>query len=177
MNSTVLLGPANQKVSKMSEEEADRLSAALSRARKAADNLGPTTDQLTETIAKIERALTEQRFGVTASVALKSEARVDEDGNDFGAELTLLAFRKEGKNWKLMIESGVVGDEPDAWHSMPLLSASRELRLLAVDHMHELVDGLADRAEEQVEEVERRRAKAEALLAKLQTPRSKGGEP
>lgn len=159
----------------MTTEEAKRLSEALARAQKAAGNLKPATDQLTEKLAKIERALTDLRLGVTASIELKSEDVEDDGGRHYGTEVTALAFRREGKTWKLMIESGMTEDEH--WHSIPLLNASRELRLLAIDRMHVLVERLAEQTEAQVQEVELHRAKADALLAQLQASQATRGKP
>jgi hypothetical protein len=159
----------------MTKEKTEGLSELLERGQKAAQRLAPATDKLTETIAQIERALTEQRFGSSASIELSSDTEYDDDtGYPIYMEFAALAFRKEGKTWRLMIDSGIAG-EPDTWTSSPLINASRELRMLAVDRLPGLVAALVDDAEKRITEVEAKQATADALLATLK--RRAGGTP
>lgn len=73
-----------------------------------------------------------------------------------------------------MIDSGP-NDEPEHWSSIPLINASRELRVLAVDRLPELVEELVADAEKRIAEVEAKQATADALLATLK--RRAGGTP
>jgi len=157
----------------MSEEKPQGLSRILERGHKAAQRLVPATDKLTETIAQIERSLSEQRLGSRASVLLSSQDILDDDENYRGTEITNLAFRKVGKVWRLMIDSGP-DDAPEHWSSIPLINASRELRVLAVDRLPELVEELVADAEKRIAEVEAKQATADALLATLK--RRAGGK-
>ena len=81
----------------MSEEKTQGLSKILERGQRAAQRLAPATDKLTETIAQIERSLSEQRLGSRGSVLLSSQDILDDDENYRGTEITNLAFRKVGK--------------------------------------------------------------------------------
>ena len=158
----------------MSEEKTQGLSKILERGQRAAQRLAPATDKLTETIAQSERSLSEQRLGSRGSVLLSSQDILDDDENYRGTEITNLAFRKVGKVWRLMIDSGP-NDEPEHWSSIPLINASRELRVLAVDRLPELVEELVADAEKRIAEVEAKQATADALLATLK--RRAGGTP
>jgi hypothetical protein len=53
----------------------------------------------------------------------------------------------------------------------PLLEAPRSVRHAAVDHLAELVGGLAVQVEEMVQHIERREALAEAILGQLDAPK------
>jgi len=148
----------------MMNESEQKLFDALVRARLAADRLGPATDQVTETIAKIERALEEARFGVSGSIGLRSEAwEMDDETRSSEVQL---AFRKEGKRWMLMIDSQNPYDD-EHWQSTPLVNASRELRVLAVQKLPDLVDALANAAEARLAEVTDAQRRADDLLAAL----------
>lgn len=150
----------------MSREKTQGLSEILERGQKAAQRLAPATDKLTETIAQIERSLTEQRLASRGSVMLSSEDVEDDEGNHRCTYVTCLAFRKEGKVWRLMIDSGS-DEDPEVWKSIPLINASRELRMLAVDRLPELVERLVDNAEKRIAEVGAKQVTADALLATL----------
>ncbi len=77
-----------------------------------------------------------------------------------------LAFRKEGKRWMLMIDSQNPYDD-EHWQSTPLVNASRELRVLAVQKLPDLVDALANAAEARLAEVTDAQRRADDLLAAL----------
>lgn len=159
--------------------DAERLSEALLRGQKAAEELGAATDQLTEALLQIERALAEQRLGVSASVRLQTTHGFDENSGDEEVDLDDLSFRKEGKRWSLFIDSGPEHPcGPGDWHSIPLANASRELRLLAVEKLPELIDALVRNAESQLAEIHAGRAKALGVLETLKaTRRSKEKKP
>lgn len=157
----------------MTDERASALSEALARGRKAADQLGSATDQLTETIARIERALEDLRFGVPASIEILSEHYAD-DGIEF-EELAHLAFRKEGKRWALFIDSATSPCSEEEWTSTPLVNASRELRLLAVEKMPTLIDAMVEASEKRLAAVSEGQKRADALLAALTAQASQKG--
>jgi len=141
----------------MTDQGHNRLTEALARGRAAADQLNSATDQLTETIAKIERALEALRFGVEPSIEILRE----------GDQVTHLAFRKDGKRWMLRIDSAVNPMGCEDWQSIPLVNARRGLRVLAVNRLPDLIDAMVSAAEVRLEEVENSRRSAEVLLKTL----------
>lgn len=113
------------------------------------ETLATVTDGLTEEIALLEREVSELRLGVSESIPL---------GNK-GPPLHLW-FRKEGKVWRFM----VVGETVNA---IPLINASRELRLIAVDHLPELIAKLVDSSRSRVAVVQDKTDAVRALRDSL----------
>lgn len=126
----------------------EQLIANLRTGLEAARKLSGATDALTETLAQIERTLSEMRFGVEASAPMDQGER--------------LAFRKEGKTWRLLVEdaSGV----PNL-----LINSSRDHRLIAVSYLPDLFTALAEAAAHKTEGICHINLNAESLLAMLRT--------
>lgn len=101
---------------------------------RAARDLGPATDALTETLAHIERNLRELAWGVEVSVPL--------DGFPDSA----LRFGKSGSNWALEVTRP--GTPP-----IPLVNSSRGARVAAVDALPALIQALAEGTEEEAQRV------------------------
>lgn len=147
---------------------------ALARGVRAAETLGAETDALTETLAQIERALDEMRLGVSAFVTLRTEEdEVDHPTIHSVTTTTALSFVKEGKRWMLAIAT--THDLDDEWRFAPLVNASRELRLLAVEKLPELIEALMTEAERRFEEVRQGHEKARAILDALVAMRGPEG--
>jgi hypothetical protein len=72
-------------------------------------------------------------------------------------------FGKDGSTWRLLLESGPYGGDPEDWSQSTLLSTSKETRLRAVERLPALVDRLVEEAERQVSEFRAAAAKAQAL--------------
>jgi hypothetical protein len=127
------------------------IAETLARGRQAAEDLDKVTNELTETLEGVERALSELRLGVNASVELEPWERVADDPSapEYG---TLLGFQREGKLWRLVVLEGEVGD-PDSWKSQPLINASRSRRLLAVKVLPALIERLVAQAVAQRDEI------------------------
>src|SRR5207237_8172484 len=102
------------------------------------------------------------RLGVPGYVQMHVE---DEPG--FPPWEKVLAFQKEGKQWKLMILSGPEGD---LQNSTPLTNASRDSRLEALDLLPLLVQEMLERAEKHVSEVEEKTERALKFIASLKSP-------
>jgi hypothetical protein len=123
---------------------------ALAKAREARQTLAAATEELNDSIAKAEQELLALKLGVTASVLL-------EQGEDWES---YLRFGKHGDKWRLVYESGPVMGEPEDWRDEPLLNASKEVRLRAVDKFEELLIALVDKATEQAEDVRTKATRA-----------------
>ena len=139
----------------------------LERGRKAKERLAPATDKLTETIAHIERALAEQHLGVEARVEMDRETIYDDAGALLGTSVDFVAFVRLKKSWRLVIESEIEGEGRDGCEQMPLINASRKLRLRSIDVMPLLISKLVEAAERAVAEVELKQAAAERILTSL----------
>ena len=104
--------------------------------------LHEATDRLNKVLLRCEEALSELKLGVSAAVTL------DEDEQGW---YRALRFGKSGGQFKLLIETGVDGD-PDV-NITPLVSASRETRLEAVNALPELYKRLLAAFEAEIERV------------------------
>lgn len=109
-------------------------------------SLDSETDKLNELLAKAETAIGEMRMGVCARVPFS------------GRELS---WEKHGSQWMLMVYF-------DAVQKTPLLKASRELRVSAVEHLDELVVALMKEVARQETEVRDAVLAADAFLARLE---------
>jgi hypothetical protein len=141
----------------------DRGPDLLSRAREIGPKLGVATDELNESLTGAEEAIASLKLGVTASVTLEE---LEEEIAPGLERITCLTFGKEGSAWRLLIERGVVG-EPETWKTTPLVSASRETRLLATKHLRELLKKLIEVAEAHVEEVRVQAADVNDFIASI----------
>ncbi len=106
--------------------------------------LNEETELLNQKIREFEQLLIEMRLGVSAKLAM---------GDCF------LGFGKFGKHWCLVI---VHGED-----STPLVNASREARVAAVDYFEALVKALQESAVEATARVTAARDKAEGVLRNM----------
>jgi hypothetical protein len=105
--------------------------------------LHEATDRLNAVLLDTEKALAELELGVTAEVVL------EEDERDW---FKVMEFKKVGREFKLVITTGVAGD-PDSFNSTALTSASRETRLAAVEALPKLYQKLLKAFETEVARV------------------------
>jgi hypothetical protein len=140
------------------------LAQALARARDLKPRLEAATDDLNRSIEAAEAALVSLQLGVRASTLM--------DGNkDDSLWGRYLAFGKESKAWRLLIEEGEL-DEEESWTVTPLVNASRELRLRAVELLPTLVQKLVSTAEAEIKRVEAAATAARNIVTAL----SSGGD-
>lgn len=140
---------------------ADPLRASLQRARRVAPELASATDAVNVALEQVEQALAALHLGVTAAVDLY-------DGRDpVDGWMRFLRYGKDGSAWRLLLESGPDGGDAEDWSQSPLLNASKEVRLQAVERLPALVDALVDVAEDQVGRFRAAAAKAHALAATI----------
>lgn len=133
------------------------LEAALADLRASADELDKLDDELTARIPDVEEALRGLRLGVRIAVAM-------EHGDDWKK---LLAFDRHGQTWRLVIEEGPDGGEPDDWTTTALASAPRDDRASVFEfHLDTLLLSAADQIKRKVE---RRRRAIEGTNAVVET--------
>jgi hypothetical protein len=127
------------------------LASKLHEALRDSEGLATATDELTEEIALLEREVSELRLGVSESVLI---------GDDVSSRCPLW-FRKEGKTWRFVVVNGA--------NAIPLINASRELRLIAVDFLPELITKLVESSRSRVAHVRDKALTVRALRDSLKT--------
>ena len=135
---------------------------ALVRARSAADKLDEVTEAMNAVIIEAEKCIGDLRLGVPGWI------EVLEENPEAPQYYTALTFRKEGKAWRLMIESG--GDDPDDATRTPLASASRDLRVRALARLPLLVQDMIERTEKEAQDVEDKTELALKFIESLKGP-------
>ena len=139
-------------------KRADRLSAALARARDVSERMNTAIGELNKAIISAENAIAALNLGVTAAVDLTGPHDEFEQ---------CLRFGKENGHWCLTVESAPLNPEPEDWDSNPLLNTSRETRIKAVEKLPDLVDKLVARAESEIIEVETAATQVEAFVQRV----------
>lgn len=124
------------------------LASKIQDALRDSGGLATATDELTEEIALLEREVSELRLGVSESVLIGDE----------GSRYPLW-FRKEGKTWRFVLVNGN--------NTTLLVNASREARLMAVDHLPELIAKLAESSRSRVARVQDKTLTVRALRDSL----------
>jgi hypothetical protein len=117
------------------------------------------TAQINVLIARAEVAIHLLGFHVTGRVLL-----AEDDASDW---TQWLRFGKEGKQWRLTVESGPANDL-DAWTSVSLHTTSRETRLKALRLLPQLVDELSGRAEREARAAMKIVSDAQEFIASLE---------
>jgi len=129
------------------------------RTSELADAYQHTTELINPLIERAEKALRALRLNVSASVDLETH-------EDWSSQLT---FRKEDKEWRLLVDVGPDDDvEGVNWKSQPLITTSRELRLRALALLPALEKALVERVEKQMAEARETVATAAAYVVDLE---------
>jgi hypothetical protein len=147
------------------EKPADSLAEALARGREVRPKLAEATDKLNQAIAAAEQAIAALHLGVRAAVSMYS-------GPDHNPWYTNLVFGKDGKTWRLFIETGHPS-HPDQEELTPLTNASREHRIRAVELLPDLVRELIVTAEQEIQRVEQKTSEANEFVANITREGSK----
>jgi hypothetical protein len=124
-----------------------------------AAELNANTDALNEGLARVEEALAP--LGVDASVDITDDA-VRSMG--YG---TALSFEKHGNRWGLFYAKGLAA-EVGTWTPQRLLTCPKVVRLVAIDHLPELIETIVLRAEQQNRMMASSLEKLNGLLATIE---------
>lgn len=111
----------------------------LARARTLSHDLGAATTVLTKALADAEGAIRLLDLGVSAGICV---------ARDDGRPDDAIAFGKHNGDWRLLYKVFDTNGGVEA--VVPLLNASRRIRLYAALHLDELVQALLAVAEEQL---------------------------
>ena len=150
----------------------------------AARRLNDGSARLDRCLAEIDRALGRLMLGLEFQLArpIAEIVHVDRDGKRI-IEVSYLGYlrfsgsgsgsERSGAGFHLavrtlkVLEGRRLPDGEETPRITPLLEAPRAIRHAAVDHLTELVAGLAAQVDDMVEHIERRQAIAEAILGEL----------
>lgn len=132
-------------------------SDVLARAAALQPRLSQAADRLNAKIAAFEAALTGLNLGVAA------EVRIYED--EHGVDGTNLEFRKFSGKWRLLVCDW--DDTQDRADLSPLVGASREVRLDAVDLFPKLLDALLAASEAELDRLDASAAAVDSLIATM----------
>lgn len=117
------------------------------------DELHEATDDLNAAIVRAEEALARLKLGVTASAPFP----ITGDDPECARRL---AFGKMGDRWRFIVESAGAGP-------VPLLNASRLVRLRAVDLFDQVLRDLLAEVERETKEAREMRERADAFTSKV----------
>jgi len=123
-------------------------------------SINNASDQLSEQLSNIEKALNGYALGVCAWVDLP----IDGSAN---SQVHRLGYDQHGNKWCLLWATGA--DEEETWDQKPLLESPREIRLLAVTVIPELAVALTEAAEKCAVKIAERAAAARVISASLAT--------
>ena len=135
----------------------------LEKLAKLAPQLNEATDRYMDELRAIEAELRKMNLGITVELAqtLKESGYkkdYDENGEPTGARYynawCLGYERIEPDGWGFVVRSYEISSDPEEWEEqdvVPLLKASRDLRLAAAEQIPALLDKLELEAEEKIE--------------------------
>jgi hypothetical protein len=124
------------------------------RAWVASNELAAAADELNLKIVEAEKFLANYKLGVSAQVLLWPG-----DGEAWDA----VKFGKMQNQWRLMYTAGIANDELDC---SLLVNASREIRIVAVSKLDELLEMMITQAEMQVKITTTACSNIDAFIAK-----------
>jgi len=134
--------------------------AHLVDAQELAKRLATKTDSMTEKLVAVERHLTRLGLGTTAWLDISGPEDEQNEGTSIG-------FTKIGGTWKLAVVSGPYSYGEITGDIVPLLKASKHLRLRAAKKIEALVVKLVAEAAKQLEDIEAADAQLDNVLRGL----------
>ena len=151
------------------------ITAKMYKLGQAARRLNDGSDQLNRLLAEIDKVLGRLMIGMEFTVERPMAERVmkAEDGSR-AIELCFLGYLRVRGSYHIALKTVKVLESKRAAASeepgsiVPVLEAPRQLRHAAVDHLPELVEGLASQVQDVVGKMEERCQVASALLSNLE---------
>ncbi len=138
-------------------------SSALQRLSTLSATLNRTSDELSKQLAEIETALNRLNLGVTARVHL-STREVDPHGIN---EIEEIGYAKVDGKWGLTWLTYYDHDPESSWSEKFLREAPRDVRVLAVKVLPQLLDELALQGEKLASKTADRAGDARKIAASL----------
>lgn len=141
--------------------------ASVSKLASVSQSINHASNQLSAQLTEIEKALNSYGLGVSAWVNLS----IAEDSDT--PQVHQLGYSKHDGKWCLLLANYRAQEPEKTRQQKPLLESPREIRLLAVQTMPELVNKLVDAAEKCAQKTAERAVAARAIAASLNPINSK----
>lgn len=148
------------------------VSALLKRLSSASQTLSQASNKLTEQIKEIETSLASYNLGVVAWVELRRTPEVIDEKTQPVDHIEWLGYSKENGKWGLYASSEVAElQHSECWL---LRDAPRELRVLAVDAIPQLLEKMVLEAKQLTTEVMSKTDRAKSIAHSLRNKQKKG---
>lgn len=132
------------------------LRSTLAELKQAKSELDDADDSLSQRIVLAEKTLAKLKLGVNIFVPLDNPSHWS---------TRCLAFGKHGRDWRLLIEEGPDGGEPEDWSTKALSDMDRETRAMAFEKLPDLLEAGLQQMRSSVERRRQLIAQADALLS------------
>lgn len=148
------------------------VSSLLKQLSSASQTLSQASNQLTEQIKEIETSLASYNLGVDAWVELRHTQEVIIENTQPVDRIERLGYSKENGKWGLYASSEI--EEIEHFERWLLRDAPRELRILAVDAIPQLLEKMVTNAKELTTEVISKTDRAKSIAQSLRNKPKKG---
>lgn len=152
------------------------VSELLKKLSAASETLNKASDTLTQEIKEVEQALGAFNLGVSTWVKFKETSEQHDGGNgrfyDF-ERIDMLGYDKHNGKWALLVYSGIEEIQND--ETWLLRDAPRDLRILAVDAIPELLEKIVKEAAELADKVRVKADRTKAIAHSIRK-QTKAGE-
>jgi hypothetical protein len=125
-----------------------QVKSALKELASVSQSLNQVSDELSAQLAEIEKAINRYNLGVTAWVTLRSTEMEPEVGQFPWSVIDELRYTKLEGKWGLVWVSYVAEDPENTWKKKSLRESPRDIRLLSVKKLPDLLSELARKAAE-----------------------------
>jgi hypothetical protein len=146
---------------------ATQMKSALKNLASVSQSLNQVSDELATQLVEIEKAINGYGLGVTAWVTIRITEIESEVGQMPWSAMDELRYAKLEGKWGLVWVSYVAEDPENTWREKFLRESPRDIRLLAVKKLPELITELAKKAAEVCSDATERVREAREISAAL----------
>jgi len=126
---------------------ATQIKSSLKELASVSQSLNRLSDEISEQLAEIEKSINRYNLGITAWANLRT-TQMEEAGSFPLSRIDELRYTKLEGKWGLVWASYVAEDPENTWETKFLRESPREIRLLSVEKLPELLSMLAHKASE-----------------------------
>jgi len=148
------------------------VSALLKQLASASETLNQASNKLTEQIKEIEASLASYNLGVIAWVELRRTPEEVAENYPTVDRIESLGYSKKNGKWGLFVYSEI--EEFEHLEEWLLRDAPRELRILAVDAIPQLLETMVTKAKVLTSEVISKTDRAKSIAHSLRNKQKKG---
>ena len=127
---------------------ATQVKSALKELASVSQSLNQASDELSARLTEIENALNRFNLGVTAWVTLRTTEMDPEIGQFAWSAIDELRYTKLEGKWGLVWASYIAEDPENTWKQKSLRESPRDVRLLSVEKLPDLLAELARKGAE-----------------------------